>query len=109
MPKNGSKVAQLFAYQRALAAFSRASSETVSLERLFQHACAQISHITHIKHSKVLNRPSDTGNRLVVAGLGWKGAMASLRSRTICISRAGPSGPPRQSQLKTSHHRVSHR
>jgi two-component sensor histidine kinase len=94
MPKNGSnqdaKLAQLLAYQRVLAAFSRACSEPLSPERLFQHACAQISHITHIKHTKVLRYQSETGNLLVVAGVGWKPGVVGFA--TLASDSASPAG-----------------
>lgn len=59
-------------YQKALVAFSRIASESLPPERLLQHATARVSAVEHIKHVKVLRYQPDSGDLLIVAGVGWK-------------------------------------
>ncbi|GGC47673.1 histidine kinase dimerization/phosphoacceptor domain -containing protein [Chelatococcus reniformis] len=80
----------LLQYQRALASFSRVASEAISPERLAQHACAQISSVTRIRHVKVLKYRPDAGDLLVVAGVGWKPGVVG--TATFPIDRSSPPG-----------------
>jgi GAF domain-containing protein len=59
-------------------------------ERLMQHACAQVSRVTHIKRTKVLRYRPDNGDVLVVAGVGWKPGVVG--SATLPIDSASPPG-----------------
>jgi two-component sensor histidine kinase len=85
-----SKLARVLAYQRALAAFSRIAAEVLAPERLMQHACAQVSHVTHIKRTKVMRYRPDRGDVLIIAGVGWKPGVVG--SETLAIDRASPPG-----------------
>jgi two-component sensor histidine kinase len=89
-PNPEAKLARLLAYQRALAAFSRIASEALPLERLLHHACSQISHVTHIRRSKVLSYRHDTGDLLVVAGVGWMPGIVG--SATLPVDSGSPPG-----------------
>lgn len=92
--KNGSdteaKLARVLEYQRALSAFSRIASEALPPERLMQHACAQVSRVTHIKRTKVLCYRPDSGDLLIVAGVGWK--LGVVGAATLPIDSASPPG-----------------
>ena len=94
MPRSGSnpeaRLARVLEYQRALASFSRVTSEALPPERLMQHACAQVSRVTHIKRTKVLEYRADSGNLLVVAGVGWKPGVVGVA--TLPIDSASPPG-----------------
>jgi len=94
MKKNGSnpeaKLARLLDYGRALAAFSRVASEALPPERLMQHACAQVSRVTDINHTKVLRYRPDRGDLLIIAGVGWKPGVVG--AATLPIDSASPPG-----------------
>jgi len=89
-PSTEAKLARILEYQRALAAFSRIASEALPPERLMQHACAQVSRVTHIKHSKVLRYRAEKGDVLVVAGVGWKAGVVG--TATLAVDTASPPG-----------------
>ncbi|MBK5958293.1 hypothetical protein CCR97_08720 [Rhodoplanes elegans] len=59
-------------YLRAITGFTRLAGEPVSPDRLMQHAVAQVSRVTHIRHVKVLRHRPEHGDLLVEAGVGWK-------------------------------------
>jgi two-component sensor histidine kinase len=84
------KLARISEYQHALAAFSRIASEGLPPDRMMQHACAQISRVTHIKHTKVLRYRPDKGDVLVVAGVGWKPGVVG--TATLSVDTASPAG-----------------
>jgi two-component sensor histidine kinase len=84
------KLARILEYQQALAAFSRVASEALPPERLMHHACAQVSRVTHIRRSKVLRYRPDSGDLLVVAGVGWKPGVVG--AATLPIDSASPPG-----------------
>ncbi len=84
------RLARLLEYQRALASFSRVASEALPPERLMQHACAQVSRVTHIRRSKVLRYRPDRGDLLIVAGVGWKPGVVG--HATLPIDSASPPG-----------------
>jgi two-component sensor histidine kinase len=84
------KLARVLEYQRALAAFSRVASEALPPERLMHHACAQVSRVTHIRRTKVLRYRPDSGDLLVVAGVGWKPGV--IGAATLPIDSASPPG-----------------
>ncbi|WP_046869263.1 sensor histidine kinase [Microvirga massiliensis] len=84
------KLARVMEYQRALASFSRIASENLPPERLMQHACAQVSRVTHIRHSKVMRYRPDHGDLLMVAGVGWKPGLVGVA--TFSIDSASPPG-----------------
>jgi two-component sensor histidine kinase len=94
MSRNGSnteaKLVRVLEYQRALTAFSRVASEALPPERLMSHACAQVSRVTHIKRTKVLRYRPDSGDLLVVAGVGWKPGVVG--AATLPIDSASPPG-----------------
>jgi two-component sensor histidine kinase len=77
-------------YQHALAALSRAASESLGPERLMHYVTAQVSRVTHIKRVKVLQYRPDRGDLLVVAGVGWKPGVVGLV--TLGIDSASPPG-----------------
>jgi two-component sensor histidine kinase len=77
-------------YQHALAALSRAASESLGPERLMHYVTAQVSRVTHIKRVKVLQYRPDRGDLLVVAGVGWKPGVVGLVS--LGIDSASPPG-----------------
>ncbi len=84
------KLARLQEYQKALAAFSRVATEAVPLQRLMQHACAQVSRVTHIKRSKVLRYRPSSADLLVVAGVGWNPGVVGVA--TLPGDSASPPG-----------------
>jgi two-component sensor histidine kinase len=94
MPKTGSnieaKLNRILEYQRALIDFSRVAAETIPPERLMQHACAQASSFTHVKHTKVLRYRAATSDALVVAGVGWKPGVVG--TATLPVNAASPPG-----------------
>ena len=55
-----------------------------------QHACAQVSRVTHIKRTKVLRYRPDSGDLLIVAGVGWKPGVVG--TETLPIDSASPPG-----------------
>jgi two-component sensor histidine kinase len=83
-------LARALEYQRALASFSRVASENSSPDRLMQHACAQVSRVTHIKHTKVMRYRPDFGDLLVIAGVGWKAGVVG--TATLGADNASPPG-----------------
>lgn len=94
MPRESasSTAARFLEYQRALAAFSRVASGALAPERLMQHACAQVSRVTHIKHTKVLQSRPKHGDLLIVAGVGWdEGVVGTVSLPADDASPAGRS------------------
>jgi GAF domain-containing protein len=89
-PNIEAKLARILEYQRALSAFSRIASEALPPDRLMQHACAQVSRVTDIEHTKVLRYRPDKGDALVVAGVGWKPGVVG--TATLPIDTASPPG-----------------
>jgi GAF domain-containing protein len=86
------RLARLLDYQRALLAFGKTASEAAPPERLLQHACAQISRVTHVRHTKVLRYREDVGDLLIVAGIGWKpGVVGELALPADAASPPGRS------------------
>ena len=84
------RVVRMHDYQHALAALSRAASESLGPERLMHYVTAQVSRVTHIKRVKVLQYRPDRGDLLVVAGVGWKpGVVGAV---TLGIDSASPPG-----------------
>jgi two-component sensor histidine kinase len=84
------KVARLLDYQAALAAFSRVAGEALPLERLLHHAAAQVSRVTHIKHTKILRYRPERADLHLVAGVGWKpGVVGAL---ALPIDETSPPG-----------------
>ena len=77
-------------YQHALAALSRAASESLGAERLMHYVTAQVSRVTHIKRVKVMQYRPDRGDLLVVAGVGWKQGVVGVV--TLGIDSASPPG-----------------
>ena len=77
-------------YQHALAAVSRAASETLPLERLMRHVTAQVAGVTHIRRVKVMRFRPDKADLLVEAGVGWKPGVVG--HTTLGIDRASPAG-----------------
>jgi hypothetical protein len=95
MPKKSpseaeAKLARVLEYQRALAAFSRVSGESMDPNRLMQHATAQVSALTHVGRVKVLRYRPDQGDLLVEAGVGWK--LGVIGRATLGIDHASPPG-----------------
>lgn len=84
------RVVRMHNYQHALSALSRAASESLPLDRLMRHVCAQVSSVTHIKHTKVLRFRPDVGDLLVEAGVGWKAGVVG--TTTLGIDSASPPG-----------------
>jgi two-component sensor histidine kinase len=82
--------ARLLDYQRALAGFSRSVSEVMPLERLLHFVCAQVSRVTHIRHTKVMCYRADKGDLLMVAGVGWKEGVVG--TATFALDSASPPG-----------------
>ncbi len=77
-------------YQHALAAISRAASESLPFERLMRHVTAQVAGVTHIRRVKVMRFRPDRGDLLVEAGVGWKPGVVG--HTTLGIDRASPPG-----------------
>ncbi|MGF7163531.1 two-component sensor histidine kinase [Rhodoligotrophos appendicifer] len=88
-PSNGS-LSRLLEFQRALASFSKVASTAMEPSRFLQHACGQISRVTHIKHTKVLQYRRDQGDLLLVAGVGWKPGVVG--TATLSTDSATPAG-----------------
>jgi len=84
------RLARLLEYQHALVAFSGMALQTLPPERLMQHACAQISRVTHIKHTKVLRYRPRNGDLLIIAGVGWKPGVVG--TATLPMDAASPPG-----------------
>jgi hypothetical protein len=80
----------MHAYQHALAALSRAASESLPPDRLMHYVTAQVSRVTHIKHVKVLCYRADRGDLLMVAGVGWRSGLVGNAS--FAIDGASPPG-----------------
>ncbi len=84
------KLARVLEYQKAVAAFSRVATEAAPPQRLMQHACAQVSRVTHIKRVKVLRYRPSSVDLLVVAGVGWKPGVVG--AATLPGDSASPPG-----------------
>lgn len=65
-------VSRLLEYQRVVASFSRTAAEDLPLERLAQHLCAQVSYVTDIQKTKILQYRPRHQDALIIAGVGWK-------------------------------------
>jgi two-component sensor histidine kinase len=107
MPKRAqseaeAKLARVLEYQRALAAFSRVSGESMDPNRLMQHATAQVSALTHIGRVKVLRYRPDQGDLLVEAGVGWK--LGVIGRATLGIDHASPPGRAIQTGMAVAIH-----
>jgi two-component sensor histidine kinase len=84
------RIVRMHDYQHALAALSRAASESLGAERLMHYVTAQVSRVTHIRRVKILQYRPDRGDLLVVAGVGWKpGVVGTV---TLGIDSASPPG-----------------
>jgi two-component sensor histidine kinase len=77
-------------YQRALAPFSRVASEVLPTDRLLHYVAAQVSRVTHIKHTKIMCYRPDKGDLLCVAGVGWKPGVVG--KATFPLDNASPPG-----------------
>jgi two-component sensor histidine kinase/putative methionine-R-sulfoxide reductase with GAF domain len=84
------RVVRLHNYQHALAALSRAASESLSLDRLMRHITAQVAGVTHIRRVKIMRFRPEKGDLLVEAGVGWKAGVVG--HATLGIDRASPPG-----------------
>ena len=107
MPKRAqseaeAKLAGVLEYQRALAAFSRVSGESMDPNRLMQHATAQVSALTHIGRVKVMRYRPDQGDLLVEAGVGWK--LGVIGRATLGIDHASPPGRAIQTGMAVAIH-----
>src|SRR5215212_4047871 len=89
-PSLEERVVRMHDYQHALAALSRAASESLSADRLMHYVTAQVSRVTHIKRAKVLQYRPDRGDLLVVAGVGWKPGVVG--NATLSLDSASPPG-----------------
>jgi two-component sensor histidine kinase len=84
------RIVRMHDYQHALAALSRAASESLAADRLMHYVTAHVSRVTHIKRVKIMQYRPDRGDLLVVAGVGWKpGVVGTL---TLGIDSASPPG-----------------
>jgi two-component sensor histidine kinase len=93
MPKHTAaddKLKRVLAYQRALAAFSQTAGSVLEPARLMQHATAQVSGLTHIRHVKVLRYRPDLGDLFIEAGVGWKPGVVGHVA--LSIDYASPPG-----------------
>jgi two-component sensor histidine kinase len=84
------RVVRMHEYQHALAAMSRAASETSSPERLMHHLTAQVARVTHISHVKVMRYRPERGDVLIAAGVGWKSGV--IGKLALAIDSASPAG-----------------
>lgn len=84
------RVVRLHDYHQALAALSRAASETLPLDRLMHHVAARVARVTHIRRTKVLRYRPDRGDLLIEAGVGWKAGVVGQVS--VGIDGASPAG-----------------
>lgn len=89
-PSLEARVVRMHDYQHALAALSRASSESLPVDRLMHYVTAQVSRVTHIKRVKILQYRPDRGDLLMVAGVGWKPGIVG--TATLGIDSASPAG-----------------
>src|SRR3954449_4210013 len=89
-PSLEERVVRMHDYQHALAALSRAASESLPPDRLMHHVTAQVSRVTHIRHVKVMRYRPDRGDLLIVAGVGWKSGVVG--KVTLAIDSASPAG-----------------
>lgn len=85
-------------YQRALAAFSRVASEPLAPARLMQHAAAKIAAVTNIRRVEILRYRPESGDLLIVAGVGWKfgvvGHTIVLNDSASPVGRSMQTGMP---------------
>ncbi|RAI43435.1 sensor histidine kinase [Rhodoplanes roseus] len=77
-------------YLRAITGFTRFASETVTPDRLMQHAVAQVSRVTDVGHVKVLRYRAEHGDLLVEAGVGWKDGVVG--HATLGLEISSPPG-----------------
>src|SRR3954471_21756595 len=89
-PSLEERVVRMHDYQHALAALSRAASESLPPDRLMHYVTAQVSRVTHIRHVKVMRYRPDRGDLLIVAGVGWKSGVVG--KVTLAIDSASPAG-----------------
>jgi two-component sensor histidine kinase len=89
-PSLEERVVRMHAYQHALAALSRAASESLPPERMMHYVTAQVSRVTHIKHVKVLCYRAGRGDLLMTAGVGWRSGLVGNAS--FAIDGASPPG-----------------
>ncbi len=66
------EVARLRRYGEILADFSRMTSDATSVDRLLQFACSQAARGIGVGHTKIMRYRPETGDLLMVAGVGWK-------------------------------------
>lgn len=85
-------------YGEILTDFSRMAPEASDIDRLLQLTCVQAARGIGISHSKILRYRQETGDLLMVAGVGWKPGvvghtslgtdLASLPGRALRTCRA---------------------
>ncbi len=66
------QLGRLRRYQRILLDFSRMTAESGDVPRLLQLAAVQSARGVGIAHSKVMRHRPETGDLLMVAGIGWR-------------------------------------
>ncbi|MBB5696450.1 GAF domain-containing protein [Muricoccus pecuniae] len=66
------QMARVRRYQEILTDFGRIAPQASSIDRLLQLACVQAVRGIGIAHSKIMRFRPETGDLLVVAGVGWK-------------------------------------
>lgn len=81
---------RILEYQRAILAFSRTASEDLPLDRLVQHLCAQVSFVTDINKTKILQYRPEYPDLLVIAGVGWKPGVVG--NATLPVDSTSPPG-----------------
>lgn len=91
------KLDRLQEYQRALNALSRIGPDAMTQEGLMHHAAAQVAHVTHIGHAKILRYRPDRGDLLIEAGVGWKPGIVG--HATLAVDHRSPAGRSMQTSV----------
>jgi two-component sensor histidine kinase len=91
------QLARLRRYAEILCDFGRMAPESSGIDRLLQLACVQAARGVGIRHTKLMRHRPETGDLLIVAGVGWKPGVVGRVS--VGTDLASPPGQTLQTRL----------
>ena len=95
-PTSDRQMARIRRYQEILTDFGRMAPEASDIERLLQIACVQAARGIGIGHTKIMRFRAETGDLLIVAGIGWKPGVVGH-----AVLGSDLASPPGQSHRET--------
>src|SRR3954447_11929081 len=76
--------------RRTIEGLSRIGPEGLPPQRLMQHVAAQVSRVTRIQHTKVMQYRPEKSDLLIQAGVGWDAGVVG--NTTLSVDYRSPAG-----------------